>query len=87
MANSDDISTSASFFSQVVHFGTLQKENNKRLWSIILKKLVKTHEYNHIVANESTKDGLPTTYYGGDTRTFTFEDYSNFSQKVEANSI
>ena len=52
-----DLSDSEIFRTQAVHFGSIYKIDNRRLWDLLESTLVNTSPYNHISPFERTKDG------------------------------
>ena len=73
-----DLSESEVFKTQAVHFGSVYKVDNKRLWDLLESTLVNTSPYNHISPFERAKDGRKGCF--ALKRHFEGEDYIRKTQ-------
>jgi len=73
-----DLSESETFKTKAVHFGSVYKIDNRRLWDLLESTLVNTSPYNHISPFERAKDGRKAWF--ALKRHFEGEDYIRKTQ-------
>jgi hypothetical protein len=73
-----DLSELETFKTKAVHFGSVYKIDNRRLWDLLESTLVNTSPYNHISPFERAKDGRKAWF--ALKRHFEGEDYIRKTQ-------